>query len=386
MSIACRSHAPATHRTLPQTYPLIADALFVCKKCLPMLQLSLVRFDARLGVLSLFVMRILNLLFRAFLAAVQYCAKEDVHGALPIKSSFLCSCCICSNLSWSSLVLRSQNCLSSRFASMSMMKLESMLYLVNLFANFDTDAPSNSIAFFANGSKFSASQFCCCRSQLPLKSLPSCPHSCEHQLHPLLVRVAAQLAHHHQDVLHDWVRNLRFQCSKIPCASNQATAPKPGQPHTTLTVGKIQHHGTRKPVNLPCLIPLDVSPDPTTANDRAAARNKSCACTRSNQLKVCSFLAARATCRGLHTSFCQIAMPMSLVPHQMKKCAQSMLRLLNLPALFIHGNLDMYFFDHLVSDLQHCASSAHQDRKMTNPEFPLTLHSEFVFRNCSRRA
>ena len=39
-------------------------------------QLSLVRFDARLGVLSLFVLRILNLLFRAFLAAVQYCAKR----------------------------------------------------------------------------------------------------------------------------------------------------------------------------------------------------------------------------------------------------------------------------------------------------------------------
>ena len=63
------------------------------------------------------------------------------------------------------------------------------------------------------------------------------------------------------------------------------------------------------------------------------------------------------------TSFCQIAMPMSLTPHQMKKCAQSMLRLLNLPALFIHGNLDIYFFDHLVSDFQHLQSSAHLDRK-----------------------
>ena len=34
-------------------------------------QLSLVRFDARLGVLSLFVLRFLNLLFRSFLAGVQ---------------------------------------------------------------------------------------------------------------------------------------------------------------------------------------------------------------------------------------------------------------------------------------------------------------------------
>ena len=34
-------------------------------------QLSLVRFDARLGVLSLFVLRFLTLLFRSFLAGVQ---------------------------------------------------------------------------------------------------------------------------------------------------------------------------------------------------------------------------------------------------------------------------------------------------------------------------
>ena len=73
-------------------------------------------------------------------------------------------------------------------------------------------------------------------------------------------------------------------------------------------------------------------------------------------------------------------MPMSLMPHQMKKCAQSMRRLLSLPALFMHGNLDIYFFDHFVSDLQHFSSPAHLERKMTNPEFPLFLHSEFVFR------
>ena len=56
-------------------YPLIADALFV-QEMSTHAQLSLVRFDARLGVLSLFVLRILNLLFRAFLAALQYCAKK----------------------------------------------------------------------------------------------------------------------------------------------------------------------------------------------------------------------------------------------------------------------------------------------------------------------
>ena len=38
-------------------------------------QLSLERFDARLGVLSLFVLRFLNLLFPSFLAGVQYCVK-----------------------------------------------------------------------------------------------------------------------------------------------------------------------------------------------------------------------------------------------------------------------------------------------------------------------
>ena len=74
-------------------------------------------------------------------------------------------------------------------------------------------------------------------------------------------------------------------------------------------------------------------------------------------------------------------MPMSLMPHQMKKCAQSMLRLLSLPALFIRGNLDIYFFDHIVSDFQHLLSSAHLERKMTNPKFPPFLHSEIVYRH-----
>ena len=134
-------------------------------------QLSLVRFDARLGVLSLFVLRFLNLLFVPF---SQVCSNvpKDMHGALPIKSSVWCSCCMCSNLSMSSLVPRSQNCLSSCFAVMPMMRLESMLSLVNLFANVDVDAPNNTSAIFANGSNFSASQFtCCCR----ICHLRSCP-------------------------------------------------------------------------------------------------------------------------------------------------------------------------------------------------------------------
>ena len=40
-----------------------------------------------------------------------------------------------------------------------------------------------------------------------------------------------------------------------------------------------------------------------------------------------------------------------------------------------------YFFDHFVSDFQHVLSSAHQDRKMTYPEFPPFLHSEIVYRH-----
>ena len=102
----------------------------------------------------------------SFVPFSQECSnvRKDMRGALPIKSSVWCSCCSCSNLSWSSLVPRSQNCLSSRFAAVSMMRLDSMLSLVNLFANFDTDAPNNSIA---------VSQFtcCCCR----ICHLRSCP-------------------------------------------------------------------------------------------------------------------------------------------------------------------------------------------------------------------
>ena len=74
MSIVCRSHAPATHRTLHQMYPPSADALFV-QEMSTQAQLSLARFDARLGVLSLFVLRFLNLLVRSPLAGVQYCAR-----------------------------------------------------------------------------------------------------------------------------------------------------------------------------------------------------------------------------------------------------------------------------------------------------------------------
>ena len=70
---------------------------------------------------------------------------------------------------------------------------------------------------------------------------------------------------------------------------------------------------------------------------------------------------------------------MSLMPHQMKKCTQSMLRLLSLPALFIRGNLDIYFFDHIVSDFQHLLSSAHLERKMTNPKFPLFYIQKLFF-------
>ena len=54
---------------------------------------------------------------------------------------------------------------------------------MNLFANFDTDAPNNSIAIFANVSNFSAGQFTLLlqnlsSSQLPLKSFPSCCIGC----------------------------------------------------------------------------------------------------------------------------------------------------------------------------------------------------------------
>ena len=51
--------------------PPIADALGVLARNVYHAQLSLVRFGARLGVLSLFVLRFLNLLFRSFLEGVQ---------------------------------------------------------------------------------------------------------------------------------------------------------------------------------------------------------------------------------------------------------------------------------------------------------------------------
>ena len=52
-------------------------------------QLSLLRFDARLGVLSLFVMRAFSIC--SFVPFSQGCSnvRKDVHGALPIKSSGL---------------------------------------------------------------------------------------------------------------------------------------------------------------------------------------------------------------------------------------------------------------------------------------------------------
>ena len=50
-------------------------------------QLSLVRFDARLCVLSLFGLHFLNLSFRSFLAGGAAMCEKDMHGALPIRSS-----------------------------------------------------------------------------------------------------------------------------------------------------------------------------------------------------------------------------------------------------------------------------------------------------------
>ena len=84
ISIVCRSHPPATYRTLHQVYPSIAEQfshlwhaptrrmrwVFVHEMSTHA-QLSRVRFDARLSVLSLFVLRLLNLLFRSFLTGVQ---------------------------------------------------------------------------------------------------------------------------------------------------------------------------------------------------------------------------------------------------------------------------------------------------------------------------
>ena len=51
-------------------------------------QLSFVRFDARLCVLSLSVLRLLNWLFRSFLACGTVMCTKDMHGALPLKSLF----------------------------------------------------------------------------------------------------------------------------------------------------------------------------------------------------------------------------------------------------------------------------------------------------------
>ena len=151
-------------------YPPIADALFV-QECLPMLNCLLYALmHAWVYCLSSsYAFSICS-----FVPFSQVCSNvpKDMHGALPIKSSVWCSCCMCSNLSMSSLVPWSQKCPSSCFAVMSMMRLESMLSLVNLFANVDADAPNNTSAIFANGSNFSASQFtCCCR----ICHLRSCP-------------------------------------------------------------------------------------------------------------------------------------------------------------------------------------------------------------------
>ena len=120
-----------------------------CKKCLPMLN-CLLYAVMHAWVCAVSLRLALSQFAFSFTSRCKCInVRKSMHGAVPIKSSVWCSCCSCSNLSWSSLVPKSQNCLSSCFAVMTMMRLESMLKLVNLFANFGTGAPNNSIAVFA---------------------------------------------------------------------------------------------------------------------------------------------------------------------------------------------------------------------------------------------
>ena len=79
-------------------------------------QLSLVRFDARLRVLSFFILHLFSLFFRI---AWMLCMARFQSRDLP--------CCISCYLSWFSLVPRSPNCASSRFAVMLPKRLASML-------------------------------------------------------------------------------------------------------------------------------------------------------------------------------------------------------------------------------------------------------------------
>ena len=87
-------------------------------------QLSFVRCDARFACIVF-----LNLASSEFMLSScrDVAVRKIMCMALPIKRSVWCSCCICSNLSWSSLVPRSPNYPSSRFAVMSMQRLDSML-------------------------------------------------------------------------------------------------------------------------------------------------------------------------------------------------------------------------------------------------------------------
>ena len=67
--------------------------------------------------------------------------------------------------------------------------------------------------------------------------------------------------------------------------------------------------------------------------------------------------------------------------HKMKKCAQSMLRLLTLPALFIHGNLDIISSttSYLIFNTFHLQPT--RKEKLTNPGFRPFSHSEIVYRH-----
>ena len=123
---------PCTRCTLPSlsssctsdTHHLDASAKCSCKKCLPMLN-CLLYAVMHAWMCSLSSHCIFSVCSFVLLGCNR--ARKDVHSVLPFKRTGWCSYCMCSNLSWSSLVPRSQNCPSSRFAVMSMKRLGSML-------------------------------------------------------------------------------------------------------------------------------------------------------------------------------------------------------------------------------------------------------------------
>ena len=67
------------------------------------------------------------------------------------------------------------------------------------------------------------------------------------------------------------------------------------------------------------------------------------------------------------------------MPHQMNRCAQAMLRLLSLRALFIHGNLGIISSTTSYVTFNTVYPQPIRKEKLTNPEFPPFSHSEMVF-------